>query len=289
MNEKKTETKRLLLFLLLTFAISWIPAIIYNHVFGFRNWFETNKMPALVWPVLFGPALANILTRLITKEGLKDSKLTLKLNGYLKYYIIALALPTVLDILTKFFATVVFGGGDFTAPVMPGLKTLLPALLMGYVTAPLLAFITFGEEFGWRGYMNPKMEKLIGKPGTIILGGIIWGLWHAPLTVEGHNFGKEYDGYPYLGIAAMCVIFIVTGTILMWLTDRTASIIPACIMHAMINYEPTTIGDYFLRGSAAESAGSVGKILITEIPKVLIAALFAFLLCRKQRQDTVKN
>ena len=99
--------------------------------------------------------------------------------------------------------------------------------------------------------------------------------------MEGHNFGKEYDGYPYLGIATMCIICIVTGTILMWLTDRTGSVIPACVMHAMINYEPTVIGNYFLRGQAAEGPDSVGKIILTEIPKILIAAFFAFLLCRK--------
>ena len=114
-------------------------------------------MPALAWPVLFGPALANILTRMITKEGLKDSKLTFKLKGCMKYYITALALPTVLDILTSLFTTLVFGKGDLSAPILPEAKTLVPALLLGYATAPLMLFITFGEEFGWRGYMNSKM------------------------------------------------------------------------------------------------------------------------------------
>ncbi len=81
MTNKKLEAKRLVIFLLLAFGISWIPAIIFNNVFGFHEWFETNKMPALFWAIGFGPALANIITRKITKEGWHDSMLHLNLKG----------------------------------------------------------------------------------------------------------------------------------------------------------------------------------------------------------------
>ena len=48
-----------------------------------------------------------------------------------------------------------------------------------FAMAPLFAWNTFGEEFGWRAYMNQKMEPLLGTTGTVIVGGIIWGVWHA--------------------------------------------------------------------------------------------------------------
>ena len=49
MTNKKTELKRLLIFLFIAFAISWIPAIIFNKTLGYNDWFETNKYPVLFW------------------------------------------------------------------------------------------------------------------------------------------------------------------------------------------------------------------------------------------------
>ncbi len=47
------------------------------------------------------------------------------------------------------------------------------------------SFIALGEEFGWRAYLVPKLEKLLGLTPSLIIGGIIWGLWHAPFIYDG--------------------------------------------------------------------------------------------------------
>ena len=67
------------------------------------------------------------------------------------------------------------------------------------------------------------------------INGIIWGLWHAPLTVMGHNYGVGYQGYPVTGILAMCVFCTVIGIILSYVTIKTGSCIPAVIGHAVLN------------------------------------------------------
>ncbi len=84
MINKKLEAKRLIIFLLLAFGISWIPAIIMNCAVGYHEWFETYKMPFFALIVLFGTALANVITRKITHEGWHDSMLHLKLKGNIK-------------------------------------------------------------------------------------------------------------------------------------------------------------------------------------------------------------
>lgn len=33
--------------------------------------------------------------------------------------------------------------------------------------------------------------------------GVIWGLWHAPAIVMGHNYGMGYAGFPIAGILIM--------------------------------------------------------------------------------------
>ena len=83
---------------------------------------------------------------------------------------------------------------------------------------------------------------LLGTAGTVLAGGILWGVWHAPLTAAGHNFGLDYAGYPYTGILAMAVICTVNGAILMWLTKRTDSVYPAAIYHACNNNGSQLIG-----------------------------------------------
>lgn len=64
---------------------------------------------------------------------------------------------------------------------------------------------------------------------------MIWGLWHAPLTVMGHNYGVGYPGWPFLGIFAMCTFCIVIGTFLSFVTIKAKSCLPAVVGHGAIN------------------------------------------------------
>ena len=83
--------------------------------------------------------------------------------------------------------------------------------------------------------MMPKLTELMVKPAAIIVGGILWGLWHAPLTISGHNFGMDYDFYPWLGILLMCVFCIFMNAFLTLLTEKTKSIYPASFCHMVNN------------------------------------------------------
>lgn len=290
MTNKRLEAKRLIIFLLLAFGISWVPAIILNCAVGYHEWFETYKMPFFALIVGFGPALANVITRKLTHEGWHDSMLHLKLKGNIKYYLIALFTPVVMGIAEGVFATIVFGSGDFSdiGGGMNGIQ-IIGNVLLTLSVVPLMAFNTFGEEFGWRGYMNQKMEPLLGTTGTVVVGGIIWGLWHAELTVVGHNFGTEYDGYPYLGILAMCISCTFIGMGLMWLTKKTGSIYPAAIMHASINFGGKGIGRLFLSGIPEDRPLVIADELIASIPGFLIGLVFLFLMLRDRKIEKAGN
>ena len=291
MTNKKLEAKRLVIFLLLAFGISWIPAIIYNKVFGYHEWFETNKMPVLFWIVGYGPALANVITRKLTHEGRHDSMLHLNLKGNIKYYLIAVFTMSVIGIFQGLLATLTIGGGDWSdlgknfniAQTLSGILTIL-------ASAPLMAFNTFGEEFGWRGYMNQKLEPLLGTTGTVIVGGMIWGLWHAELTVEGHNFGTDYPGYPYLGIICMCVYCTFVGIFLMWLTKKTNSIYPAAIFHAVNNFGGTVTSSIFMSGIPEDYSPTISQWLMLNIPLYAAALIiFALMLRDNKRNIPIKQ
>jgi membrane protease YdiL (CAAX protease family) len=90
---------------------------------------------------------------------------------------------------------------------------------------------TFGEEFGWRGYLLPRLAPL-GGVWAAILSGIVWGLWHAPLIVlSGYNF----PGHPWLGIGAMVLFTVALGVIFAWLRFHSGSVWPSTLAHAALN------------------------------------------------------
>ena len=48
----------------------------------------------------------------------------------------------------------------------------------------LMTIIAFlGEEYGWRFYLQPIMQKKFGMNIGFILLGVVWGLWHTPVDL----------------------------------------------------------------------------------------------------------
>ena len=277
MQNKKTEAKRLVLFLLFAFGIAWIPAIILNETVGYENWFNG---PYVIFglPVIYAPMLANIITRKITKEGWAHSLFHLNLRGHLKYYALAVMIPFVQGLLTYITMTLVYGHWNFSEMTdRVSISDYIGNCLIVFALGPLFAWNTIGEEFGWRAYMNQKMEPLLGTTGTVIIGGIIWGVWHAQLTVKGHNFGTNYWGFPWLGIVTMSVWCIGMGVFLMWLTKKSGSIFPAAIMHACNNAGVGRANTFFLSGVGDTETfqPSMTQNLVCMIPYLILAAVLA--------------
>ena len=189
--------------------------------------------------------LAHVITRKITNEGFrligeKSMMLGIDLKGKKWiFFLLAMFLPVIYSTLGDGILWLVFpeafGETEFSLFVV----IIYP--LIAVVQGVVLSFAAFGEEFGWRGYMMPKLIELMGMPQAIIVGGIIWGLWHAPLTCVGHNFGMDYPGFPYLGIILMCLFCTALGTVLMYVTIKTNSIWPAAFMHAVNNSVPSVL------------------------------------------------
>jgi membrane protease YdiL (CAAX protease family) len=91
-------------------------------------------------------------------------------------------------------------------------------ILTSFITSFLLTLIPgFGEEFGWRGYMLPRLVKRYSTRKAILIHAFIWWAWHIPVLVA---FGSRLDGIDAnVGVA-------IAGTLLI-------SLIPA-MMNAVI-------------------------------------------------------
>ncbi|GHO70797.1 abortive infection protein [Ktedonobacter sp. SOSP1-52] len=239
------------LFLLLTFGISW------SLWLGLRAMGISFTIRAAIG--MFGPALGALLTRLIRREGFADAGLGLRAKGqrgaswmYLAAYVVP---PILIAASIGFVLLVGYEHWDLNQhlhTLANALQTRLGtrALQLGMSTTQLatislisqivLAFtlglpfnmiFTFGEEFGWRGYLLPRLAPLGGLPAAILVG-LVWGFWHAPLIVlDGYN----YPGHPWLGILMMMLFTVLLSIIFAWLRFRSGSVWPSTLAHAAFN------------------------------------------------------
>ena len=54
-------------------------------------------------------------------------------------------------------------------------------MLVNVILNFFLSFLCFfGEEYGWRYYLQPHMQAKFGNRLGVVLLGVIWGLWHLP-------------------------------------------------------------------------------------------------------------
>src|SRR5262249_28419015 len=82
-----------------------------------------------------------------------------------------------------------------TLPIHPFWLALLQGLIAG-VTVNAVA--GFGEELGWRGLLLRELEGVGFWKSSFVIG-VIWGFWHAPLIIQGHN----YPEHPWAGVLLM--------------------------------------------------------------------------------------
>ena len=70
------------------------------------------------------------------------------------------------------------------------------SLLLGVlVYGPVInLFFAIGEEIGWRGFLYPALRQRMSTLPACLLVGAIWGLWHTPINLMGHNYGTSYPG-----------------------------------------------------------------------------------------------
>ena len=303
METKKQDVKRILIYVLITFVLTWAYCLLI--VYPIANGEALTGVPALVTQlavaaVMFFPAIGVLLTRLVTREGFKNAWLRPNLKKHLRFYLLAWFGPAILTFAGMgIYFLLVPGSFDpscgymrltleaagtpaDTIPMPLNLLMLIQAAQAVFL-APIMNFVTcFGEEWGWRGYLLPKMKNLLPTVPMLLVTGIIWGLWHAPLTIIGHNYGLGYWGFPFTGIGMMCIFCIVVGVFLSYVTLKTNSCIPAILGHGAIN-GIGAIGMYFTADGGNPFVGPAPTGIIGIIPFVLIAIPMVIQIVRNEK------
>ena len=114
---------------------------------------------------------------------------------------------------------------------MPAYLMMIITLISGLAAGVTVnAIAAFGEEFGWRNYLVGALRELKFWKAALFIG-FVWGIWHFPLILMGHNYPNE----PHWGVLLMVVMCILLGIIELYFVLKTKSMIVAAIMHGTFN------------------------------------------------------
>jgi len=154
--------------------------------------------------------------------------------GRPRWLVVSILITPLLVGLTLVVAVAFPGVGlDTSADPMPGVTFSGALVTVGFAIVAgvtINALLAFGEEFGWRGYLLWELAPLGFWRGSGVIGAV-WGVWHAPLVLAGHN----YPSFPVAGIVAMTVACIAFSPVYTYLVLRADSVFAAVFFHGVFN------------------------------------------------------
>lgn len=240
--------KRTIIFLCTVLSLTFVFEFFMMSHGGLSN----PSASAFLCAVMLIPSFSVLFTQFITREGFKSPYLKLNfrdnvgkyfLSYFLVQFLVAIGAVVYFCVFPSNFDSKLSSLADLIhsqtgeLPASSDLYTMLAIQLsFSFISGPIVNILfAFGEEYGWRGYLFPHLSSITSPLKASLISGFVWGIWHAPLIVMGHNYGLDYPGYPYLGIGAMVLFCIVIGTVFSYFTQKTESVFPAVLMHSAIN------------------------------------------------------
>jgi uncharacterized protein len=238
------NVKKVAIFVGLTYGLSYLLAALY-YIEGGTMKFPGVLVLGLVY--MFIPMTSAIVVqKLVYKAPLKEPlRIAFRPN---RWFLVAWVLPVLIALATLgvslLFPGVTFSSGKknifgdlLLTPDQLGIHThqfgvgFCLALLQGLVTGITVNGIAgFGEEVGWRGFLQRELGALgFWKASAAI--GLIWGFWHAPLIVRGLN----YPLHPWAGVFVMTAMTVLLAPLFGYVTLKADSVVAAAIFHGSFN------------------------------------------------------
>ena len=187
------------------------------------------------------PLLAVIFTQLIFKEPvLRGVGISFKFNrwwwiGWLLMPVLAMVIMGVSLLMP---GAQWIGGSDLMVNSAKGMPqdlgpwgVIAISLASGlFAGATINAVFAFGEEVAWRGFLVKEFKgrKFLS---TALWTGVIWGFWHAPIILNGHN----YPDHPVAGVFMMVLMCLALTPMLLYFRRKSGSVVVPAIMHGTFN------------------------------------------------------
>lgn len=219
---KEVTQRTLGWFFALTFLLGWgVPALALlfadqvEAVFGEMS--GTN--PVFIFAV-YSPAIAAayLVCRHYGVEGLRSyfRRVTLWRMPGTWWLFLIFGIPAV-----KYLGATFNGSaGDFPFDPWYG---ILPAMGIALVIGPM-------EEFGWRGFALPVLQRRFRPVWASMIVGVFWGLWHVPAFLLSGTPQSAWSFGPFL-IAALAISVVMTPMF----NAARGSILVAALFHYQLN------------------------------------------------------
>lgn len=243
MSARNNTTRGIIAYLLIAFAMAW-------SLWCIPLFFGLTLHSPFYFPFMllgaFSPAIAAVVVRKwVTSEGFADAGLRLNFHNNKRYYLIAWLLPLLAAAVILLLAVIfristpdfsleramnTFGNGQNPLEAIPRLLRFPVAAFQVLLTAIIVTPLLWGEEFGWRSYLQIRL--MASRPLlAAIITGVIWGIWHYPINLQGYN----YPDNRILGLFIFPVFTVILSIILGWLWLKTGSVWSASLAHAATN------------------------------------------------------
>ncbi|WP_062076590.1 CPBP family intramembrane glutamic endopeptidase [Demequina globuliformis] len=186
---------------------------------------DPEQSPAALLFIL-SPLLMAVILRSWAGDGWADAGLRPRFRGNGRWYLLAVALFPALTAAVLAVGWLL-GGVSFA----PGAAGTLAAGVAGALVLRLVYAAC--EEFGWRGYVEPRLASR-GVPAAArhLMVAAVWGLWHIPyVVVFGSQSGVPLSAYLTLFVLAMVPMSFIYGA----MQERSGTVWPAVIMHGVAN------------------------------------------------------
>lgn len=268
----------------LTFAISWGLVAVFVGPGGFPGTAEQTQalLPYAVLGMVAGPSVAGIALTIALggRPAWREfRRRLLNWNVPGRWYAAALliapaamaAVLLTLSIFSDRFVPAVSMSANRAVLVLPGLAIALVAGLF--------------EEVGWTGFAVPTLRRRHGVFATGILVGVPWAMWHWLVAIC--SVGPSPDAIALASYLLDPLFFLVGFRVLMvWVYDRTESILIGMIMHASLTGSALILGAAPLRG-APLLVFDVAWFVVIWV--VVAASVRSGLTERRERADFVRR
>lgn len=288
-----TDLRSILIFVVIAFTLAWLVAL----PLWLGDGLASPLFPVIAVAMMATPSIAALIMVFVIERPQRRARslglwpLT-PVRRFIGYSLLGVFVPIVLALIalpvgallgvfpadfvhfSRFQETLntqLQAMGEDTLPLPIGV--LIAVQLLTLPTAAIINLLpALGEELGWRGWLLPKLLPL-GIVPAILISGVIWGLWHAPLILLGYNYP---DAPGWLGLTAMVGMCIVFGAVFSWLRLRSDSVWPAALAHAAFNGAG---GTFLLFAMAGEHIDTTQATILGWsgwiVPIALVAVLLA--------------
>lgn len=226
-------------FVLLAFLISWVTWL--PLLAAVQGWIVTKPWTPLHLIGALGPAVAAVVVVGLIEgpAGLRHlGRQLLAWQGRRRAWAFAVLVPPLLLLVAAPLSSWINGRSPFELDLSAfGRSTEFASLPLGVWWIANLGFYGVGEEVGWRGFLQPQLERRHSVVTSASLVSLPWAAWHLPLF----GITPSYRAMPLVGFLGFTISIWVASLIFAWLLHAgRESLLIVAFFHAWFDIVTTS-------------------------------------------------